>query len=369
MKPRICFVSLHAYGYFNPDVAFDGGGAERQISLLSKALSDRFDVHVIVGDYGQPKREQREGVTLHKAYPLHPRQSLLQPIKHLLLLWDAMRRADAEVYVHRGFIRAAGLVYLMARVLGSRWVFNLANDSHISEEPTSLPLPLRKLHHHAVRNCDAVVTQTERQRRGMESEYGINAHTAPNGYPSAEDQPGVDDRDGFLWVGRLDQDQKRPHLLLDLAERLDSEQFRIAGPAEGRGAYAQEVVERAESMPNVQYLGLVSPDDIHSEYRQARALINTSAYEGFPNTFLEAWRQATPVVSIDVDPARYLETDEKAANATGDLDSLVARCRRLAADDDYWNQLSDLSLDRFEANYTIDAAASKYVAALESTLQ
>jgi hypothetical protein len=73
------------------------------------------------------------------------------------MLWAAIRRANADIYVHRGFIRAAGFVYFMARVLGSRWVFNLANDAHVSEEPRSLPLPVRKLYRYAIRNSDTVI--------------------------------------------------------------------------------------------------------------------------------------------------------------------------------------------------------------------
>ncbi|WP_135366064.1 glycosyltransferase family 4 protein [Halosimplex halophilum] len=368
MTRAVCFVSLKSYGYFNPDSGFQGGGAERQIYLLSKALSESFVVHVIVGDFDQPERERRDGVILHRAYPLQDRQSVLQPVKHLLLLWDAMRRADADVYAHRGFLRAAPFTYSMARLLGSRWMFNLANDSHISEEPATLPAPVRLLYCHAVRNSDAVVAQTERQARGMQSEYGVEAHVVPNGYPTAEEPPAVDDRDGFLWVGRLDEDQKRPHLLLDIAERLPSESFRVAGPAEGYGEYARTVVDRAESLPNVEYLGVVPPDEIHSEYRQARAVISTSAYEGFPNTFLEAWRQGTPVVSLSVDPERYLHTGEEAMTATNDLETLVDRCRRLASDPDFWLRLSQHSQTGFEENYTIDAAARKYAAAIEAAL-
>jgi len=369
MTRRICFVCLRAYGYFDPAAAFTGGGAERQIYLLSKALSDEFDVHVVVGDFGQPETERLEGVTLHRAYPLHDRENALQPLKHLLVLWSAMRRADADVYVHRGFLRAAGFTYLMARLLGARWAFNLANDSHVTEEPAALPVPLRVLHRRAIRDSDAVVAQTERQARGMRSEYGVEPHVVPNGYPPAEDPPGSDDRDGFLWVGRLAEDQKRPHLFLDLAERLPSESFRLAGPAEGNGEYARAVVDRAESLSNVEYLGLVPPEEIHDEYRRARALVSTSAYEGFPNTFLEAWRQGTPVVSLSVDPARYLGTDDAATGATGDLDALVERCRRLADDPEYWARLSRLGLSGFQDEYTIDAAARTYASAIESALE
>jgi glycosyltransferase involved in cell wall biosynthesis len=39
-----------------------------------------------------------------------------------------------------------------------------------------------------------------------------------------------------------------------------------------------------------------------SEYRRAGILVNTSESEGFPNTFLEAWSNYVPVVSLKWDP-------------------------------------------------------------------
>lgn len=367
MGPRICFISLHAYGYFNQDAEFHGGGAERQIYFLSTALADEFDVHVVVGDFGQPRRETREGVTLHRAYPLQERQSIFQPIKHLFVLRSAMKRADADVYVHRGFPRIAGFVYALARSLRAKWIFNVANDSNISADPAQLATPVGYLYRHAVRNSDGIIAQTAHQQRQLRATYGADSRVVPNGYPPAGEPLSFGERDGFLWVGRLHQSQKRPHLFLDLAEQVPSASFTIAGPA-GDGKYAQRVLERADSLPNVEYLGLVPPDDIHDLYRRAKTVVNTSAHEGFPNTFLEAWRQGTPVASLEVDPGRYLGADESAFRATADMSALTDRCQRLAEDDQFWSHVSSRSLSTFESRFTIDAVSERYANAIRVAL-
>ena len=41
--------------------------------------------------------------------------------------------------------------------------------------------------------------------------------------------------------------------------------------------------------------------------RQSLFLAHTCAPEGFPNVFIQAWRQAKPVVSLFYDPDRMLE--------------------------------------------------------------
>jgi glycosyltransferase involved in cell wall biosynthesis len=368
MTRSVCFISNYAYGYFEPDTDFEGGGAERQIYLLSTALADELDVHIVVGDFGQPEQIRREGVTLHRGYPLQPRQNPVQPAKHLAQLYLAMRRAGADVYVHRGSPRNAAFAYLLTRTLRSKWVYNVANDSNISADPDVLPMPVEMLYRHMIRNSNALIAQTEYQQRQLHSEYGVDSEVVPNGYPPAENPPVFEERGPLLWVGRLEREQKRPHLFLDIAEQVETEKFVMAGPAEGHGEYAERVVERAESLSNVQYLGLVPPDEIHEQYRRAAALVNTSAHEGFPNTFLEAWRQATPVVSLDVNPDRYLKTGESLFKPAEDIPQLATRCRELCENRSTWMRLSDSCLSAFESRYSIEPIAKRYGDVIQSTI-
>jgi len=368
MAPRVCFVSPHVYGYFDPDHGFTGGGAERQTYLLSTALADRFDVHVVVGDYDQPKREVREGVTLHRAYPLGARQHVLEPAKHLLMLGVAMRRADADVYVHRGAPDNAPFVYLLTRLLGRAWVYHVANDEHLQSFPANFSPPLRWLYGRALRGADAVIAQTEYQQRTLRQKYDTGATVIPNGYPSGDDFVPYDRRKYLLWVGRIDRDQKRPHLYLDLAEAVPEYEFRLVGPVDTSRPYQQEVVQRARELENVTVLGEIPPHTIHEQYRHAVALVCTSSYEGFPNTYLEAWRQGTPVVSLTVDIGRFLEDGDVSTYADDDVDEMRTLIRELAEDRSYRKRIGERCQDRFEERYRIQAVADQYGKALESAL-
>lgn len=368
MAPRLCFVCLRAYGYFNPSVEFHGGGAERQIHLLSTALAEDYDVHVVVGDFGQPKTEVRDGVTLHRAYPLHPRKNALQPAKHLGLLWRAMRRSGADIFISRQSPRKAGFVYALARSLRSKFLYHLANDSYLGAEPASRSQPVQWLYGRAVRHADVVVAQTPKQQSGIKDKYDVAATVIPNGYPPADNRPEFEARDGFLWVGRLDEEQKRPDLFLDLAEALPQLSFRIAGPTRDT-EYADTVIDRAQSLSNVQYLGLLDPEEIHDQYRTAIALVSTSAYEGFPNTFLEAWRQGTPILSLTVDPTRFSNDSEGLIGAVESVGSLAEQCEALVSNTNRWHKLSLQSLRCFEEQYTIEAVANRYSSIIDDCIE
>jgi len=356
---RLCFVLPSAYGYFAPDGGPVGGGAQRQLSLLARELTDDFDVHFVVGDYGQPAREVRDGVVLHRSYrPDSGSAGLRQPIE-LARLLGAMRRADADIYVYRGRPWKAAFVYLAVRLLRKRFVYNVANDPNLTTQPAALSAPVRWLFRRALEDASAVVAQTDRQVSLLRSEYGVEGVRVPNGYPPAEDVRPQDEREHVLWVGRLDERQKRPHRYLDLAERVSDVEFLLVGPDGGDDAYNRRIHDRAASLSNVTDLGTVPPDEIHVCYRDALALVNTSAYEGFPNTFLEAWRYETPVVSYEIDPGRFVE-GAIGGCVDGNFDRLVELTEAVATSEARRRDLAEPPARYFESYLTIDAVARAY---------
>jgi glycosyltransferase involved in cell wall biosynthesis len=360
----VCFVSLPAYGYFVPESDIAPGGAERQLYLLSQELQSVFDVHFVVGDYGQPRTTYRDGVTLHRAYT-----PVEDPVWHqTTALIRAMRRADADLYVYRGFPRKAAVTYGMARTLGKRWVYNLAADRNVDAHPDQLSFPLKVLFSRSLAAADEVIAQTPYQRARLRERFGVDAAVVPNGYPPAEEQTPYGEREYFLWVGRLEREQKRPHRFLQLAEALPDCAFVLAGPDGSSQAYNERIARRASQLDNVTNLGQVDPDRIHERYRHARALVNTSTHEGFPNTFLEAWRYGTPVLSLDIDPSRFLRGQE-AGFADGEFDTLEGLVRMLDDSVACRREFGRHVREEFEATLTISETAAQYAEALRAALR
>ena len=65
-------------------------------------------------------------------------------------------------------------------------------------------------------------------------------------------------------------------------------------------------MEQIKVDSNLQYLGEVSQDEVNRRLREGHILVNTSRYEGFSNTFVQAWMRRVPVVSLTVDPDNIL---------------------------------------------------------------
>jgi len=361
---RICFVSLPSYGYFNTDYFGEsgGGGAKRQIYLLTQELKADFDVSVVVGDYGQPEHETRDGVSLYRAYT--PNEGATP--RSAWRLFRAMRRADADVYVYRGHPKKAGVVGLFARILDRKFVYNVSNDSNLSINYDDMPRQWQWLFRRVLDRNHAVIAQTEHQQHRLRERFDVTATVVPNGYPPADDEAPAD-REFVLWVGRLDPEQKRPDLFLDCAAACPDIQFRLVGVKTDEDCY-ERVRTRSESLANAEFLGPVSPNEIHNLYRDAIALVNTSRYEGFPNTFLEAWRFGTPVVSLTVDSGRYLDGTTFTGYAKDDTDELAATVRKLASDPEFRSTVGSELRDYFERTYRIDAVAQDYATALSGEM-
>lgn len=357
MNHRVCFVSMSAYGFFVPKSysKTGGGGARRQVHLLATALAEDFDVGVVVGDYGQDSIEVVDGVTLIKSYsPCDDPQ----PIAFLKLI-KSMHLADADIYVYRGTPKLAAVVYLISKLLGRDFVYHFARDEDIGIHYESNSYPFRVLFERALSDSRTVIAQSDHQQDRLQKQFGVDSVIIPNGYPKIE-KSNIHHGDYFLWVGRLNEEQKRPHLLVDIIEELPEYEFRVIG-TNSDSEYATSVIETLSRYDNVEYIDSVPPNEISDYYSSAIALINTSKYEGFPNTFLEAWRCGTPVVSLDVDPGRFLEKSLYSGYADGELDAMLGELRSLSTNALLCNSIGVELKGFFEEEYSIDRVTKHFI--------
>ena len=117
-----------------------------------------------------------------------------------------------------------------------------------------------------------------------------------------------------LWVGRLSE-EKRPEWLIRLAADLPECRFEVVGHCNVESKYGLSLRRQIESLPNVRWHGYVAHARMSALYRQARLLLCTSEYAGFPNVFLEAWSSGKAVLT-SVDPDDVVRTFQLGQVAT-----------------------------------------------------
>ncbi len=360
-RPSVCFVSDTVHSYFESGIETGTGGAERQQYLLANELVKRgFDVHVATLQYDSRDRQTVDDVTLWHIIP-DVRGISNAPYKTLRLL-RGLHRIDADIYYVRGNNFLCMVTALYTRTTGRQFVYAVANDSNVDPAQLTDLGVLRYLYVRAMQSADRVIAQTTHQKELLASEHDIDAVQIPNGYdlpPTADLAPHTD-RQYVLWVGSMDPKQKRPKRFLDLARQLPDVQFRMIGPPDNDNPeYFDEVEADARSVPNLEFLGFVEPEDIHSQYRDAIGVVNTSDYEGFPNVFLEAWRYGTPVISLQHSLDGIL-TDEPVGIHAGSMDALVDAVERVTSNSSLHESLGLGGRTYMEENYSLEQLVDRY---------
>lgn len=329
---NICLVSLQARGALMPGCARKIGGAERQIAMLGRALAQRgHRVTVVVEDEGQRPRETADGVTLVKL-PQPPEQPtvvgrLWRRIVSGRRLGRLLRELRADVYIQMTAGAETGITQAAAAATGAPFVYLFANDDEFGPPWRRGGGLAGRLFRRGVGRAMVVVAQNEQQAEWCDRQYGRTAVAMPSMFefgpgPYAEGR-------ALLWLARCHR-QKRPDLLLDLAERLPGREFIMAAsPSEAEPDLFERIRKRAEAMDNVEFHPGVAPDRTRGLYRRAAVLVCTSDYEGLPNTFMEAADAGVAILSLKVDPGGVLSRERTGLLAGGDPGRLAELAERL----------------------------------------
>lgn len=352
---RICFITPEAWPYLSLDRRATGG-AERQVVLLSEEMSAEHNVHLVVSEPDHAINDDSYNFNVHNSY-----NSDDNTLTKINKIYSVLKGISPDVCIVRGNPRLAIVVSTLCNIMGYRFVYNVANDDDIppfSKIYTSLDYIFKSI---PLLMADKLIVQSERQSC-LAQKYNDGTQIVPNGYPKAS-QPVSFNGGSILWVGRLDFEQKQPHYFVELAKNVPSEQFVMIGPPTG-DERDPALLEEIDKVPNITYIGEVRPDKIHSYYRDSKLFVNTSAYEGFPNTFLEAWRFGVPVIGLNVDPNRFLDI-EMGCFANGDFDKLISIVEKLSRSKQLRKRMGDKCHREFENKFQIEKVAMKYIEALE----
>jgi len=314
------------------------GGAEMQQAVLGRALAERgHRVSFVTEDHGQADGEPIDGVCVFNAYRAEAGVPVLRFVHpRMTKLWQGMKRADAAVYYQRTSDSVTGVVAAFARAYGRKFLFAVgSNNDCLPSLGHCRTRRERVLYRYGLRRADAIIAQTEAQRRLLRSNFDVESVVVPNCGPEpCADRGASDGRvDGgasrVVWVGKLNHD-KRPELLMDVAQRCPESIFDVVGETTGDSPYVRELRTRAESLANVCLHGRVSHARVRDFYARAALLLCTSQTEGFPNTFLEAWSFGLPIVTT-FDPDDLIARHGLGAVAEN-AESLADGVRNLLAD-------------------------------------
>ena len=331
---------------------------------MAKWLAGRgYRVSMITWDEGQVDGEEIDGVRVFK---ICRREAGVPGLRFFWPRWmdlvRAMRRADADVYYQNCGEYVTGQVALWCRRHGRKFVYSVANDPDCDLcLPEMHTIRERVLYRYGLTHADCVIAQTHKQQEMLKSGFGRESVVIPmpcprpgNGEYLPPEPLTVDGR--VLWIGRICE-QKRPDRLLELARTCPELAFDFVGPMNG-SRYAQRVCEEAKCIPNVNVHGPAPREQVPGFYKRASVMCCTSGFEGFPNTFLEAWSHGLPIVST-FDPDGLIASRGLGLVAE-DVSGLARGIRELVASPERWRQASRNAREYYLENHTVEAVMPQF---------
>ncbi len=355
---RICFVSLNAYPLFDKSKAGVQGGAEVDTYMIAAKLAEdkRFDVHFITGDFGQPDTIILENIKIHKTIKLKFK------VRSVLSIWRALKIADCDIYFKKGASIITTIVALFCRIHHKMFILRTSHKSECDGSYINTQLIKGKAYKLALKIASQVFVQNAQDCESLSRTAGVQSIAIPNGH-RITNTPDTE-RKWILWVGRSIA-FKRPELFIKLAQEFPSEQFlMICQFSKGdqninKPVKHENLKDNARTLPNIKFIEYVPFSEIDSYFMQAKLFINTSDTEGFPNTFIQACKCKTPILSFKVNPDDFLNSYKCGMCANGDWKTFKDMLKQMLEPENL-KHYGENGQKYVITNHNIDSTIEKY---------
>lgn len=374
-KIRLCFVMPGCYPLFRPESKETFGGSEVELFNLARYFSAQqgYQVDFLVGDYGQKVVEMHGSIRLRKMKYFTPQatKSPVHKLLKILLLVKTLLFQPSDIFITKTANEFVGWLVLVCKWgRGKNVVFRLGSD-----RDTDLAywkersFRLYWLYRLGLHNCDRILCQSQAQRLQLYRNCKLDAMVVKNVFPITSAP--LKKKRYVLWVSRC-MALKRPLLFLELARRIPKERFVMIMPqnheskafaGEQITALARKVIEEAQTLPNLTLIDYVPFDEIQNYYDEAKIFVNTSEFEGFPNSFIQACLGRTGVLSLKVDPDGFITRNNIGLCCGDDFEKAVGFIKEL--NEPKVTEYGHRAFEYVKKNHDIRKIASQYAMLFE----
>jgi glycosyltransferase involved in cell wall biosynthesis len=301
---KICFIAPNAYPLITKTKPNNVIGPDLDQVTIAEALHhDGYEISFITYYDNDFKGKEFHNMSLIK---MHDPNSKINIFSKVFNIWKSLKKADSDIYFHYGDFM--GLTSIFAFINGKKSVYRIGSDFFVNKgivkekirEFSNSKFSIRSIGNWIdIKLADAVCVQTEYQYNQLKQNYGkkgiiIKNHIKLKNYIEKKPEKFI-----ALWVGSI-AEVKQPQLFLKLAKKLPKISFWMIGGSIDQ--LDEKFIKCSKDLGNFKFFGAIPPSEIDEYYKKASVLINTSIFEGFPNSFIQAWMYYSPVISLNADP-------------------------------------------------------------------
>jgi glycosyltransferase involved in cell wall biosynthesis len=280
------------------------GGAAVQAYGWIRGLSEAGQGIYVMTNVNQNESLKKECRDL-KLIPLYKKEKGIRWLRwvyyRLPYIYKQIKKAKPD-YLYQGIPTWTSFVLgAICRQLNIKYVLRISNDYLLDERfYKNYSRTHRFFQRQGIKLSHCVLCQNDYQLGIIKKEFPNKVAfkiSNPMLLRSKDSIIDIDSRKYIAWLG-LYQYQKNLKLLYEIACSFKNEQFLIAGKEESKcDADTHYYLCKLRELPNVQFVGFLHRDQVLPFLSKAKFLLNTSHYEGFSNTFLEAMSVGTPIMT------------------------------------------------------------------------
>jgi glycosyltransferase involved in cell wall biosynthesis len=294
-------------GYEDPAQPGSGGGSLRTHEI-NRRLSDRHDITIVVAGYPGARRRLEDGIHWE---PLWPRTgTALDRLAYFALLCFAIQRFPHDLLVEDfGAPFSTGMSPWFTRkpvIASVQWLF-------ATQMRQKYHLPFDYVEHKGLQHYQNFIAVSDWLSSEIQQRHpnpkNVNITTVPNGVDSEAFSVERATPQHFLFVGRMDIQQKGCDLLIQITERAHRLLDDLMPPLLiiGNGPdqpMLERQVQKAGLNNIIRFCGRIEGRRKYELMAQAFAVLMPSRFETFGIVAAESQASGAPLIAFDVGPLK-----------------------------------------------------------------
>ena len=252
----------------------------------------------------------------------------------------AIKAYQPDYIYHAGAGFTSWVLATIAKKNQIKFIYRVANDADTDDRiKQRLPGITRFFFDRSLKITDVILCQNQYQFKNLKRKFSDKSMVIlHNPYDFGDSHPLIKplaERKYIAWLG-IFQYQKNLPALHKIVKALPNLEFRVAGkPGKSLHRETEGALKDLRKCPNVEFVGFLKRSEINAFLNDAYLLLNTSHYEGFSNTYLEALAAGTPIVCLrKVDPDEIIATN-KLGFACENYGQIAAAIQKVLKDEKY----------------------------------
>ncbi|MCF6235458.1 MAG: glycosyltransferase family 4 protein [Gammaproteobacteria bacterium] len=319
------------------------GGAEYQVKCLIQQMLKHggYDITFITRSYD--RSYQPDG---YKIIPLakgsDKKRGLIRLISEYRPLRRILYQLKPDAVYQRDGGRLTGAAAYLSDLVGFKLIWHVASEADVRPFMFKRSRYLissfveKKILEYGIKNAHKIIVQTKDQAHLLTQNYQRESYAlVPNFHPYPEEKTNKSKPIKVIWLANV-KPNKRPEIFLQLAKALSDEEntrFIMIGAAQGSSRWHKKLLNTAKTLNNLDCVGKKTQNEVNNILSTSHILVNTSVFEGFSNTFIQAWMREIPVVSLNVNPDQIFDRQSPSIGFhTKTYENLVEKVRLLIRD-------------------------------------